>query len=67
MQILLPNLHGSKVQLGNKLGLLVQILLHASCLVDNGDKSMCLASRKESYALVDVNSLGPRTQICVNA
>ena len=31
----LPNLHGSKVQLGNKLGLLVQILLHASCLVDH--------------------------------
>ena len=32
----------------------MQILLHASCLVDNGDRSMCLASRKESYALVDV-------------
>ena len=31
----LPNLHGSKVQLPNKLGLLVQILLHACCLVDH--------------------------------
>ena len=28
----------------------MQILLHASCLVDNGDRSKCLASR---YALVD--------------
>ena len=31
----LPNLHGSKVQLANTLGLLVHILLHVSCLVDH--------------------------------
>ena len=31
----LPNLHGSKLQLANTLGLLVHVLLHASCLVDH--------------------------------